>query len=84
MTAMTKKIISQIRLECESLTDEELKNKAYDAIYDSLGTQVDAMVEFGYDASDIADCVEYESFVRNYSELIQLLCDERGIILFGE
>lgn len=81
---MTKKVISQIRLECESLTDEELKNKTYDAIYDSLGSQIDDMVEFGYDASDIADRVEYESFACNYSELLQLLCDERGIVLFDE
>lgn len=81
---MTKKEISQIRLECESLTDEELKNKTYDAIYDSLGSQIDDMVEFGYDPSDIADRVEYESFARNYSEFLQLLCDERGIVLFDE
>ena len=79
---MTKKEISQIRLECESLTDEELKNKTYIAIYDSLGSEVDAMFDFGYDPSDIADRVEYESFACNYSELLQLLCDERGIILF--
>lgn len=81
---MTKKVMSQIRLECESLTDEELKKKTYDAIHDSLGSEVDAMVEFGYDASDIADRVEYESFLCSYSDVLQLICDERGIVLFDE
>lgn len=81
---MTKKVMSQIRLECESLTDEELKSKTYDAIFDCLGSQVDAMVEFGYDASDIADRVEYESFLSSYSDVLMLLCDERGIVLFDE
>ena len=79
---MTKKEISQIRLECKSLSDDELKNKTYDAIYDCLGSQVDAMVELGYDASDIADREEYESFACDYSDLLCAICDERGIILF--
>ena len=81
---MTKKEMSQIRLECESLTDEELKNKTYDAIYDCLGSQVDAMVELGYDASDIADREEYESFACDYSDVLESLCYERGIVLFDE
>lgn len=81
---MTKKVMSQIRLECESLTDEELKNKTYDAIHDSLGSQVDAMVELGYDSSDIAEREEYESFACDYSDLLMLICDERGIVLFDE
>lgn len=81
---MTKKEMSQIRLECESLTDEELKSKTYDAIFDCLGSQVDAMVDFGYDASDIADRVEYESFLCSYSDVLESLCYERGIVLFDE
>lgn len=81
---MTKKEISQIRLECKSLSDKELEAKAYDAIYDSLGSEVDAMIDLGYDSSDIADREKYESFASDYADLLYAICDERGISLFGE
>lgn len=84
MTALTKKEISQIRFECESLSDKELESKAYDAIYDSLGSEVDAMIDLGYDSSDIADREEYESFACDYADLLYTICSERGISLFGE
>lgn len=43
-----------------TLTDKELKDKYYEAVYDSLGSQTDEMYELGYDMRDIKEQEEYK------------------------
>ena len=38
-----------------TLSDKELKDEYYDAVYDSLGSQTDKMYELGYDMRDIEE-----------------------------
>ena len=38
-----------------TLTDKELKDKYYAAVYDSLGSQTNEMYELGYDMRDIEE-----------------------------
>ena len=39
----------------ESLSDKELEAAYYDAVYDSLGSQADRMVELDYAEADIKE-----------------------------
>ena len=48
----------------KGLSDAELENEYYDAVYDSLGSQTEAMYELGYDMSDIREQETFEKFLR--------------------
>ena len=64
------------------LSDEELEDKYYDLVYESLGSQTDAMYELGYDMADIIEQQKYEKFIREECDLIGDLCEKRGIKLW--
>ena len=65
------------------LSDEELEDKYYDLVYESLGSQTDAMYELGYDIVDIIEQQKYEKFIREECDLIGELCVKRGIKLWA-
>lgn len=44
-----------------TLSDKELKDEYYKAVYDSLDSQTDEMYELGYDMRDIKEQEEYEN-----------------------
>lgn len=79
---MTKKQCNEIIKWASALTDEQLKGEYYDAVYDSLGTQTEAMYELGYDVQDIIEREEYEDYLDQRSDLLGRLCEERGIKLW--
>ena len=66
----------------ESLSDNELEQEYYNAVYDSLGSQVERMYELGYDISDIEERERHEKYLCERSLLIEVLCEKRGIKLF--
>ena len=43
-----------------ALSEKELKDEYYEAVYDSLVSQTDKMYELGYDTRDIKEQEEYE------------------------
>jgi hypothetical protein len=79
---MTKKQCDEIIKWASTLTDDKLKGEYYDAVYDSLGTQTEAMYELGYDVQDIIEREEYEDYLDQKSDLLGQLCEERGIKLW--
>lgn len=67
-----------------TLSDKELKDKYYAAIYDSLGSLTDEMYELGYDLRDIEEQEEYEKYLCEKAVVIENICMERGIELWNE
>ncbi len=67
-----------------TLSDKELKDKYYAAVYDSLGSQTDEMYELGYDMRDIEEQEEYEKYLYEKADVLENICVERGIGLWNE
>lgn len=65
-------------------SDVQLEKEYYDGVYDSLGTLVEGMIELGYDLVDIKERKEYEKFLREKSDLIGWICEQRGIRLWKD
>ena len=66
----------------KSVTDEELKKEYYDAVYNSLGSEAEQMYELGYDIADIKEREQHEKYLRQRCDLLETLCEERGIKLW--
>ena len=81
---MTKKERNEIIKFAEKLTDEELEKEYYNAVYSSLGSQCDDMYELGYDIADIVEREKYEKYLGQRADLLEYLCEQRGIKLWGE
>lgn len=67
-----------------TLSDKELKDKYYTAVYDSLGSQTDEMYELGYDIRDIEEQEEYEKYLCEKADILESICIKRGIGLWDE
>lgn len=65
-----------------TLTDEELTGVYYDAVFDSLGSQCEDMYELGYDMRDIEERRKHEKYLAEKADLLERLCEERGITLW--
>lgn len=65
-----------------SHTDEELEKEYYDAVFDSLGSQVEKMYELGYDMADIKERERHEKYLCERSSLLEALCMQRSIKLW--
>ena len=81
---MRKQEIERIKKEVSSLTNEQLEDKYYKAVYDCLGSQVDEMYERGYDMRDIIERDKYETYLCEYADVLEAICQERGIELWKE
>lgn len=64
------------------MSDNVLKEKTHDAIYDCLGSDIDKMIEFGYSVKDIEERRKYEKFLSEKADLYTRTCEARGIKLF--
>lgn len=67
-----------------TLSDKELKDEYYEAVYDSLGSQTDKMYELGYDMRDIKKQEEYEKYLCEKADILENICVERGIGIWDE
>lgn len=67
-----------------TLSDKELKDKYYAAVYNSLGNQTDEMYELGYDMRDIEEQEEYEKYLCEKADILENICVERGIGVWDE
>ena len=65
------------------LSNEELEDRYYDLVDESLGSQTDTMYELGHDMVDIIERQKYEKFIREECDLIGELCEKRGIKLWA-
>ena len=67
-----------------NLSDEELENGYYDAVFDSLGSVAEKMYDLGYDMRDIKEQEEYEKYRCDKADILSWLCGQRGIKLWEE
>lgn len=81
---MTKKQRNEIIRWANTLTDKELENEYYNAVFDTLGSQAEEMYERGYDMADIIEREKYEKWLGQRCDVICQLCCERGIKLWAE
>jgi hypothetical protein len=81
---MTKSERNQIIKWANTLTDEELEEQYYRAVWDTLGSEAEEMYERGYDMVDILERKKFEKWLGERSDLIEKLCVERGIKLWEE
>ena len=79
---MTRKERNETVKFAEKVTDEDLEKEYYDAVYSSLGSQCEDMYELGYDIYDIAERKKYEKYLRQRADLLEYLCEQRGIKLW--
>ena len=79
MKRSEKKVISQW---AENLTNEELEDEYYKAVYSSLGSLVEDMYELGYDIRDIEEREKHEKYLSEKADILCALCEERGIKLW--
>lgn len=81
---MTKSERNQTIKWANSLSDEGLKGEYYDSVFDCLGSQAEEMYERGYDMQDIREREKYEKWLGEKSDLLEMLCEERGIKLWRD
>lgn len=79
---MTKKERNQIIQWANTLTNEELESEYYDAVFDSLGSEAEEMYERGWDMVDVLEREKFEKWLGQKSDLLEQLCEERGIKLW--
>ena len=81
---MTKSERNQIIKWANALTDEELEKEYYRAVQDTLGSEAEEMYERGYDIQDIIEREKYEDWLDQKCDILERLCCERGIELWGD
>ena len=81
---MTKSEKNEIIKWANTLTDEELEETYYDAVFESLGSQAEEMYEQGWDMQDIIEREEYEKHLGQIADLLESICYGRGIKLWDE
>lgn len=81
---MNKREYAKLKKWIDTLTDEQLKKEYYDAVFDSLGSQAEEMYERGYDIADIREREKYERWLSRQSDMLEMICSERGIALWEE
>lgn len=79
---MKKKDKNAILKYAKELTDEELKEEYYKAVYNSLGSLTEDMYELGYDMRDIEEREKHEKYLGEKADILEVLCEERGIRLW--
>jgi S-adenosylhomocysteine hydrolase len=62
---MKKKEINEIMAHVAALSDEKLEEEYYTAVDNCLGSQVDTMIERGYDSVDIIEREKHEKYLSS-------------------
>ena len=81
---MTRKERNEIIRVTKKLNDEELEKEYYNSVFSSLGSQCEDMYGLGYDIGDIVEREKYEKYLSQRADLLEYLCNKRGIKLWGE
>lgn len=81
---MNKREYLKLKKWTDTLTDEQLKEEYYDAMFKTLGSQAEEMYERGYDITDIREREKYERWLSRQSDMLEDICRERGIELWEE
>ena len=81
---MKKKEINEIMEHVAALSYKKLEEEYYTAVDNCLGSQVDRMVELGYDFIDIIEREKHEKYCSEYADILGYLCEKRNIKLWGD
>lgn len=81
---MTKTERNQIIQWANTLTNEELEKEYYNAVWDTIGSEAEIMYERGYDMQDVLEREKFEKWLGEKSDLLEKLCEKRGIKLWEE
>lgn len=79
---MTKSERNQIIKWASALTNEELEQEYYHAVFDTLGSEAEEMYERGWDMADVLERDKFEKWLGQKADLLEMLCEERGIKLW--
>lgn len=79
---MTQKERNALVKWANGLSVAELETEYYNAVYDSLGSQTEAMYELGYDMRDIQEREEFEKFLCIKADILENECLKRNIKLW--
>lgn len=81
---MNKREFAKLKKWTNTLTDEQLKEEYYKAMFKTLGSQAEEMYRKGYDKADILEREKFERWLSRQSDMLEEICRERGIILWEE
>jgi hypothetical protein len=79
---MTRRERIQLTKWADELSDKDLEDAYYEAAYDCLGSKTEKMYELGYDPIDIAEQEKYEKYLGEKANVLEELCERRGIKLW--
>lgn len=79
---MTQKDKNAIIKWANALTNEELEKEYYNNVFDCLGSDAEIMYERGYDIADIREQEKIEKYQCEKTDILERLCEERGIKLW--
>ena len=79
---MNKREFAKLKKWTNTLTDEQLYEEYYKAMFKTLGSQSEEMYDRGYDEADIREREKYERWMSRQSDMLEDICRERGIKLF--
>lgn len=79
---MNKREFAKLKKWTNTLTDEQLKEEYYNAMFKTLGSQAEEIYDRGYDEADIREREKYERWLSRQSDMLEYICRERGIKLF--
>lgn len=72
----------QLTKWADKLSDKDLEDAYYDAVYNCLGSKTEKMYELGYDPIDIAEQEKCEKYLSEKADVLEELCERRGIKLW--
>lgn len=81
---MTKSERKQIIKWANTLTDDELEEEYYRAVYNTLGSEAEEMYEHGWDMQDIIEREKFEKWLDQRADILEKICCERGIKLWED
>lgn len=79
---MNKREYAKLKKWTDTLTNEQLKEEYYDEVFKTLGSQAEEMYERGYDEADIREREKYERWLSRQRDMLENICQERGIVLW--
>lgn len=79
---MKKTEKNKILIWASEKSDLELYEEYHASVYKCLGSEVERMIELGYDERDIVERDKYEKYLCERCDIIEDLCHKRGIELY--
>ena len=80
---MKKSEKNAILIEAAEWNDQKLERETYNASFETLGSTAQLMEEAGWELEDIKEQRALEKYQAERADLLQYLCEKRGIKLWN-